>query len=456
MLAAFLSHSICLTYPWHLIAHADNFNPISTTAIAIPGQTLVFTETLHEDYTRTILYLPGLSPVPTDTTEYPVPQSVRRLADIRQAVIVILEHRCIRYNSSESLALCTVDQALADIANLFLILARGRTPPREVLIIGEGYGGSLAAFFKAKYPQYANYTWAISAPVTFNAFSADADAQLLIALGNQTELCPRYTQIALAQMDASNPPERVYEAAEALVQMLESGTLAPYCRALTSQTQALAVLETFVESTIKAHPRLSIFDATIGERFVRCSAIGHFNVHNPRHRLRPATVNASLFRPICAGVGVDLEIAEDSANRRFGGLAVGASATLFTYTRWDVHEALMAVPPDPASERDVRPDLNVRVYDRNSVDEDAVERIMRWMDRRCEPQRGVRVHGRCKCKNGWAGASCVDQMITKSKFSGLAALAVALPTLIVLMTSAVAARTVLGDVTGGRSKPFIL
>jgi hypothetical protein len=40
-------------------------------------------------------------------------------------------------------------------------------------------------------------------------------------------------------------------------------------------------------------------------------------------------------------------------------------------------------------------------------------------------------------------------MITKGEFRGLAALAVALPTLIVLMTSAVAWRTMLADSENG-------
>jgi ABC-type sugar transport system permease subunit len=45
-------------------------------------------------------------------------------------------------------------------------------------------------------------------------------------------------------------------------------------------------------------------------------------------------------------------------------------------------------------------------------------------------------------------------MITKTKFSGLAALAIALPTVIVLMTSAVVWRTVFAD--EAKSKPIIL
>jgi hypothetical protein len=86
-------------------------------------------------------------------------------------------------------------------------------------------------------------------------------------------------------------------------------------------------------------------------------------------------MNASLFTLMGAEAGVDLGIAEEAANRRFEGLALGASATLFTYTRWDVHEASMDVRPDAGSERGVRADFDLRVYDRASVDEDAVARI---------------------------------------------------------------------------------
>jgi hypothetical protein len=115
-----------------------------------------------------------------------------------------------------------------------------------VLVVGEGQGGSLAAFFWEKYPHYATYALAISAPVGFAAFSADADAQLLIALGNQTKAYPRHTRWALAELakhDARRHPglsavlfaEFVYKAAQAVMQKLESGTLGAYCRAMVSQ-----------------------------------------------------------------------------------------------------------------------------------------------------------------------------------------------------------------------------
>jgi hypothetical protein len=51
----------------------------------------------------------------------------------------------------------------------------------------------------------------------------------------------------------------------------------------------------------------------------------------------------------------------------------------------------MAVAQDAAIEREVRADLDARVYDRASVDEDAVARIKRWLDRRCDLQRDAKV-----------------------------------------------------------------
>jgi hypothetical protein len=416
---------------------------------------MLFTDTLNLNYTRTILYLPGFSRVPYDDVEFPVPESVRRLAHLRQAAIVIPEHRCIGPNISLSLDLCTVDQALADIAHLLHVLSQMETAPREVLVVGEGYGGSLAAFFKEKYPQYATYAWAISAPVRFTAFSTEADAQMLIALGNHTELCPWYTRWALAELASSQntSPAEVYRAAEAVVHAFENGQLRDYCRSMTSQN--LPVFLNFVERTMKGVP--TIFDMPIGgERAMRCAGLGHFNVHDSEHWLRPPMINESLFTPLCAQVGVDLALAEEALNRRFGGLEIAASAILFTYSRWDVHQASMAVRPDLARDRDVRADLNVQVYDRATVDEDAGQRIVKWLDRTCDPRRGVRVHGQCKCKDGWAGDACREQMITKGKFSGLSALAVAFPTLIVLMTSAVAWKTILVDSENERPNPVIL
>jgi hypothetical protein len=449
MLLALVSLSrASIAFPWTLLALADNFDPSSSDVILLACQTMVFTDALNPDYTRTIVFLPGLSPVPKDDAEFAVPESVRRLAARRQAVVVVPGHRCVGGGPPATPALCTAEQALADVARLLLLLSLAPAPPREVLVVGEGYGGALAAFFRAAYPQYAAYAWAVSAPVRFAAFSPDADARLLAALANHSERCPLVTRLALAELAAT--PVRAYEAAEALVRAFEAGALGEYCRAMDAQN--LTAFRAFVDAMAGA----SVFNTTEGERALRCGALGHFNVHNPKHWLRPPSVNESLFVPLCASVGVDLAAAEEAMNRRFGGLEIAVSATLFTYTRWDVHASSMEVKPDIARDRDVRADIDVAVYDRAAVDEDAVRRIMKWLDRKCDPRRGVKVHGQCKCKNGWAGDECQEQMITKGKLSGLSALAVALPTLIVIMTSVVAWKTVLADSESERLNPLIL
>jgi hypothetical protein len=67
--------------------------------------------------------------------------------------------------------LCGTDQVLADIAQMLstLSIAVPQFAPREVIVIGAGYGGSLAVFFQTEVPPVCDVRLGIlcSCPILF-------------------------------------------------------------------------------------------------------------------------------------------------------------------------------------------------------------------------------------------------------------------------------------------------
>ncbi|XP_053690997.1 putative serine protease K12H4.7 [Sabethes cyaneus] len=92
--------------------------------------------------------------------------------------------------STENLELLNVDQILADLAEFVTYIRREHVGDEtaRVLVAGTEVGGSLAAWFRIRYPHLGNAAWASSAPMTavmnFQDFS-EAWGEALIEHGSQ-------------------------------------------------------------------------------------------------------------------------------------------------------------------------------------------------------------------------------------------------------------------------------
>lgn len=87
----------------------------------------------------------------------------------------MLEHRYYGFShpftdaegglSVENLKWLNTKQALADVANFIETMNKDFHKKPQWVVIGGSYSGTLAAFFKSKYPQHATAAWASSAVV---------------------------------------------------------------------------------------------------------------------------------------------------------------------------------------------------------------------------------------------------------------------------------------------------
>ena len=98
---------------------------------------------------------------------------IYELANHTKGLILALEHRFFGESqpflklSNENLQYLTIEQTLADI-NSFLIYCRKQycnLPNCSIILIGNSYGGTLATWYRLKYPNFANFSWISSAPL---------------------------------------------------------------------------------------------------------------------------------------------------------------------------------------------------------------------------------------------------------------------------------------------------
>ena len=116
------------------------------------------------------------------------------------AKFMVLEHRFYGDSqpttdwSTRSLALLSYQQALADVA--VFVDKMKTTPDQKVVVIGGGYAGGLAAWFRSRFPQHATAAWASSAMVQPMKNFWGYDAQVYKSTELSGAWCPKLVEQA--------------------------------------------------------------------------------------------------------------------------------------------------------------------------------------------------------------------------------------------------------------------
>jgi pimeloyl-ACP methyl ester carboxylesterase len=511
------------------------FAAIATSSIAhfsllaadVPVQTDHFNSTSAENFTLRVqrrdhpasknkvllFFLPGLTPLPgitvgdLNTLEGPLPDSVQALALNTSAVVFVIEHRFTGGSAprwfnrsagfdSQLRRFLGLDQVLGDVAEVISFVDRTlEQTPDYVMVVGEGYGGTLASLFRERYPQYADAALAVSAPVDFAPFAADADAQIIRALEGIRGGCAQTAQALLrkahtafesADGAAQDEIRRLFGFAEnwpglpilhaladIFVQMVRTGTAADFCSNVQGADFAEFARE-FNRTLRRIGQSAEEFDVILQNNsvqlFVQCASIGNFDVYDQNHSFRSPYLNGSFYSQVCGQFGVDLNEAAGRLNDYFGGQNQGSSAVLFAYSSRDIHSTAMTINEDLSRDRRVVVRDDPTGYNLNQIDNRILDVFVEWSRDPCfgnytgmlsDLRHGLRAHGEvvlrhCKCKVGWSGKHCEKEHITMDRFKGLATMATAIPTIVVFMTSIVVWKTILVDPETAKSKPIVL
>jgi pimeloyl-ACP methyl ester carboxylesterase len=445
----------------------------------------------------TVVYILGFENLdPHD----PFPASVHRIAENSHAAMLAIEPRCVVPSgpflnlSSDTIYFCNIEEILADIANILHTFSCSQ----EATLIGGGIGGAIAAWFKIKYPQYANGVWASSAPILVRPYTPTVDAHLLEELARLSEPCRDATLIIMHNIEAAfthgdiayrnhlrslfGIPDSVsdstvlYEISEAFVLMYESQTsekhlLTRFCDGhstpnldffaqMFNQTLQLFDLDPIKFDPHSATENMSRDGFLRLERlrlYSRCTLFGQFHTYNPSAPFRSRLVNESYYSEICHSLFGFPVVSHDKQNILFGGLNASGSSTVFTYSAHDLQRDLMAVSGNESNE------IYSRVIDGDSTASDlwapssfdspsliqvrewAVSLMENWTrgspGDRCV--NGDRILNKCKCISEWGGDDCDTPFIARSKFTVLSSIATVIPTLLIFFTSVIAWRTIL-------------
>jgi hypothetical protein len=474
----------------------DHFDPLQAGVTFSQTYFVTYHPQKFLNYSRTIVYLSGL-----DLSEV-LPTSVSQLQDVTQSAVVRIEHRFIGTSRSNlNFRYLTIDQVLADIAAIINLLPFSPTPEntqiRRLLVVGTGSGGLLASLFKQQYPKYADGAWVSSAPLLVRDFVAHADRGALEALETESPECRVQTTETLSRITAIIDNSTIdtgcldyptkssllglfgvggniadsqfsYELAESLINVTQQQMIGRLCLNMSAANDTCQRYRVVAEMYNRTRDTLDNETARVRD-YLKCSALGQFHVHDPEFPIRSQDINSTFFHGMCMakfGIGV---ASPGAFNARFGGLKNGASSILHTYGRGDIHIEQMEIEPDERHERyamaydgfvggaefaDVSENVSESV---RNVRKFAIELLSNWstIEDACSGH-GVRILNQCKCKKGWAGTSCEKLFVAHTKFKYVAAISTALPTLLVLITSVFAWKTILVDPEASRSKPIVL
>ncbi|OHS93568.1 hypothetical protein TRFO_40179 [Tritrichomonas foetus] len=136
---------------------------------------------------------------PIDQTEKNIPVVIKQIAHQTNSTIITIQHRYFHQSkifnnlSIESLQYNTINQRLADIAALSRHLHKTQNITRSI-IVGSGFGGSLAAWFRLKYPQYIDGAW-VSSPsqLVSKFFFDDANKNIQEKMDKISPKCAQIT-----------------------------------------------------------------------------------------------------------------------------------------------------------------------------------------------------------------------------------------------------------------------
>jgi hypothetical protein len=418
------------------------------------------------------------------------PTDALRLSDFAReagSVLVGLEHRYFGESRPRAapLAFLSVEQALADadwfltVMDWSLYLAERR--PR-VVAIGGGYAGSLAAWFRLRFPQQAAGAWASSAPLRLVAELPAVDREIAAGIQRESPQCLNVTRALLAQahraVAAGGPavPELkrmfdfdadqddvsfLYVIAEAIGALFTHRGAPPvtrYCDALLGDPRLEALSRAIddilaqIEETPKSlDPLFNFFeDDHMSQWWLACTQLGWFPTHAP-DGLRSPWINISYFTRVCRA---KFGIMTNPLLNPFGGARPSVSSVFFTIGASDPYRSIN-VAPEVASEAQeltravighpamISADLYLADHPPANASEiraRCLNVVQAWVQDACSSKcrnvnEGRCVFQQCVCNDGWAGTNCERRMQSLTAFRFLTILCIAVPTVFLVLLS---------------------
>jgi serine protease 16 len=440
---------------------------------------------------RLIVYIGGEAEL---TERYTQRGSYIDLANATQSLVVSLEHRYFgesqpfEYLTTKNLRYLTSEQALADLAEFITYFKENQYFKAEptVLVVGGSYPGTLASYFRLKYPHLSNFSWSSSAPLWAKNNFTEYDEHCAMVLKERCEICYKKTKEIYDYFnkypeDLNDPYIKfklstdddahlsiISDFIAGIVQYDNSYNLvAPYCSEIkhadgieASKVVFKKYFEMYLEkSGIKDPDKLDDF-LNINESskadnadsrawtWMTCNEFGWYQTASGL--LRPARVNLSYSERVCQlYFGISMANNLEEKNLLYGGIYPKSSMIYFTNGNTDPWSRLSVYDnvTDPSvgrfsthivgashcsdlhsySDND-SPDLKLKREEILFVMEDWIKG-----ERKTNCMHGDYIMGMCVCEKGYFGKYCDIKHVSHSLFHVFTTLVVVLPTMMMVI-----------------------
>ncbi|KAH0794763.1 Clan SC, family S28, unassigned serine peptidase [Histomonas meleagridis] len=480
----------------------DHFNTESN--LKFDQRVIIETRHAKVKYQTLIIYLTGFESIDIGR---PFPSSLDEIANKTSATLIAIESRYFGksypYESltTENLRYNTIEQNLADLANIIKYL-KNLYEVKKVIIVGKGYGGSIATWFRLHYPNYVDAVWASSAPLSLISYNDQIDKNIISKLTSQSQNCYDATVSLMKRFEAiftygdsqsqirvkrsfgfaesANSNSFLYEVAELFGLMARTETnrsthlLTEYCIGQKFEPNEESLIYMFKKTLNQYGMNVNSFDpqtaasATCDVKdmrsllYIKCNQIGSFNVYNSQYYLRSRSLNETYYNNLCSTAFQIDKVAPNinSFNILNGNLEKGASSTILSQSTIDIESERFHFVDNIENDFIIKSTSEELYNDElytligNETQEISTFRsgiisiIENWADsirnEKCS-QHGTIVMNKCKCFDSWTGELCQTKTISSRMFKMISSVATLFPTIILLSFALLAWKKLFND-----------
>ena len=419
-------------------------------------------------------------------------EGVLSIASSTKSAVYSLEHRFfgdshpnVSLTAKNLSQLLTTSQVLGDIAKFVSnVLEEHKCNGIHdctVTIIGGGYLGSLASWFKLKYPHLATNAYASSAPMilnetdalfdfeVINTYDSISDCHILDNLEYLYTLAENNTVIENFKnscgFDADQSIESFYYVLSEAISMPvvyshKSILKQTVCQVPSTSTDKLRDLFHTLKEKFDFTPQsldpyyykdpspYSEYREYRAWTWLKCNEIGLWHVvsnSTESKRIKYETINETYFNNVCTTLfDQDLHVLDST---EYGNADIFGTNIAFSYGSSDplrhfsikYNNSAYHVVSYNIEGGHHCDDLSLYSQNATQVQKAILSDIYNWNNQSMENvvcEHGVRVFGYCKCDNQYGGDLCNYKVHAQSSFKIITILAVAVPTLLLLIIGA--------------------
>lgn len=390
-------------------------------------------------------------------------KSLHDLALQTNSTLLALEHRFFGTSRPKTVTnyiqYDIIPNILEDIADLLEKIKEDNPQISKILVAGQGYAGTLAAWFRIKYPNIVAGSWSSSSPIRAITYFPEFDDQLVYRLEKINKQCLVNSDQIMKEIDnlifvqkeltqiyelfgfpITETPESIsYTLSEGFSLIERAGLLEEYCQKISYSRTLMTYAMAFNKSMAVLNAKISdfnLYDLDDPEKpriYLQCKNVGWFHVYsnNTQYHLRSQRINESFFQTLCRERFTISQFAED-INYYIDPKKSHISSMIFTYRDFDPYAEIGIEPVN--YERNI---LYLKVKDgyhgwdispREDLDnekiKDAREQVINYAkniiidncSQNCHPNHGYCIEDKCVCKLGFTGESCEDNVIPRDHY----------------------------------------